>query len=234
MAGRRAACYGKTLLQLSSGAAARPHSGVPAVAKTMTAATGATRRVVVRVSQQARRELSFSFPGPRKLEDITNLPLLAKEEKESIADIWTAYHDEREDSLGTVIPGDSLDDLQAKAKKCPMFVLPVWRDEGHFMMLSQYQDMCFLLTYLEDYKVNPGGAQPYATISMYNDLVDSKGLGLIRADITPNLTKKEVDRLVRLLIRFYSPHMAHNHVEAFNLRPQEFDLEKLLQETPRD
>lgn len=42
----------------------------------------------------------------------------------------------------------------------------------------------------QDYKVNPGGAQPYATISVYDDLVDSKGLGLIRADITPNLTKK--------------------------------------------
>ncbi|CAN0376299.1 unnamed protein product [Scytosiphon promiscuus] len=85
----------------------------------------------------------------------------------------------------------------------------------------------------QDYKVNPGGAQPYATISMYSDLVESKELGLIRADITPNLNKKEVARLVRLLIRFYSPH-AHHHVEAFNLRPEEFDLEKLLLETPRD
>lgn len=42
----------------------------------------------------------------------------------------------------------------------------------------------------QDYKVNPGGAQPYATVSMYPDLVESKDLGLIRADITPNLTKK--------------------------------------------
>lgn len=177
--------------------------------------------------------MSFSFPGPRKLEDITNLPLLEKEPTENIADIWTAYHDERADSLGTVIPGDSLIDLRKKAKKCPLFILPVWRDEGHFMMISQFQDKCFLLTYLEDYKVNPEGAQPYATISMYGDLVESKGLGLIRADITPNLTKKEVDRLIRLLIRFYSPH-AHHHVEAFNLRPAEFDLEKMLSETPRD
>lgn len=30
-----------------------------------------------------------------------------------------------------------------------MFVLPVWRDGGHFMILSQYQDTCFLLTFLE-------------------------------------------------------------------------------------
>lgn len=40
-----------------------------------------------------------------------------QEEKENIADIWAAYHDERPDSLGTVMPGDALADLQAKAKK---------------------------------------------------------------------------------------------------------------------
>lgn len=42
----------------------------------------------------------------------------------------------------------------------------------------------------QDFKANPDGAQPYATISMYKDLVESKGLGLVRADITPNLSKK--------------------------------------------
>ncbi|CAN0471646.1 unnamed protein product [Ascophyllum nodosum] len=179
------------------------------------------------------RELSFSFPGPRKLGDITNLPLLEKEATDQISSIWTAYHDKRADSVGTVMPGEALLDLQTRARKCPMFILPVWRESGHFMMLSQYQDTCFLLTFLEDYKVNPSGAQPYATISMYEDLVKSKGLGLLRADLTPNLTKKEVERLLRLLIRFYSPH-AYHYVEAFNHRPGEFNLENFLQETPRD
>lgn len=49
----------------------------------------------------------------------------------------------------------------------------------------------------------------------------------------PLSVSQEVERLVRLLIRFYSPH-AHHHVEAFNLKPDKFDLQKLLQETPRD
>lgn len=40
-----------------------------------------------------------------------------KEPTEKIADIWAAYHDERADSLGTVLPGDALDDLREKAKK---------------------------------------------------------------------------------------------------------------------
>lgn len=46
-------------------------------------------------------------------------------------------------------------------------------------------------------------------------------------------TLQEVDKLIRLLIRFYSP-LAHHHVEAFNLRPDEFDLDAMLSETPRD
>lgn len=40
-----------------------------------------------------------------------------KEKSENIADIWAAYHDERADSLGTVLPGDALLDLQKRAKK---------------------------------------------------------------------------------------------------------------------
>lgn len=47
------------------------------------------------------------------------------------------------------------------------------------------------------------------------------------------LCMQDVARLVRLLIRFYSPH-AHHHVEAFNLRPEEFDFDKLMKETPRE
>lgn len=55
--------------------------------------------------------------------------------------------------------------------------------------------VCSPMFVRKDYKVNPEGAQPYATISMYSDLVESKELGLIRADITPNLTKKVKRRL---------------------------------------
>ena len=39
---------------------------------------GPTLAVVARPAATAKRALSFSFPGPRKLGDITNLPLLEK------------------------------------------------------------------------------------------------------------------------------------------------------------
>ncbi|CAM9825946.1 unnamed protein product, partial [Hapterophycus canaliculatus] len=111
MAARRCVSHGKSLLWSPASALRRPCSQAPAVILRLKA----TSKRPATVAQT--REMSFSFPGPRKLGDITNLPLLEKEEKENIADIWAAYHDERTDSLGTVIPGDALADLQAKAKK---------------------------------------------------------------------------------------------------------------------
>lgn len=45
----------------------------------------------------------------------------------------------------------------------PMFVLPVQREGGHFVLLSQVQDRHCLFTYLEDFKRNPATAQPYMT-----------------------------------------------------------------------
>lgn len=69
--------------------------------------------------------------------------------------------------------------------------------------------------------MNPEGAQPYATISMYDDLVQSKDLGLVRADITPNLSKKVRDtcsRDVVIALLAYGPMwLLRSFVHGFRL-----------------
>lgn len=36
-----------------------------------------------------------------------------------------------------------------------MFLYPVFRDQGYMTLISQFQDTCFLFTFLEDYRKNP-------------------------------------------------------------------------------
>lgn len=36
-----------------------------------------------------------------------------------------------------------------------VFLYPVFRDKGYMTLISQYQDTCFLLTFLEDFRKNP-------------------------------------------------------------------------------
>lgn len=65
------------------------------------------------------------------------------------------------------------------------------RDGGFFTLLVQFQGKQCFLTYLEDYKQSAAGAKPYLTITMFDDLVETKSLALIRAEVTNQLTRPE-------------------------------------------
>lgn len=55
------------------------------------------------------------------------------------------------------------------------------------------------MTYLEDYKANAGGAQPYLTITLFDEMVETKGLVLVRGEVTNNLTIMEAKVYVTYL-----------------------------------
>lgn len=66
-----------------------------------------------------------------------------QEPSERISEIWAAYHDERADTFGTCLPGDALQDLQAKAKKWWGVALVVatavhWRCGGTLVCHSNF------------------------------------------------------------------------------------------------
>lgn len=194
-------------------------------------------------SSTSRRHLSFSYPGPRRLGDITKLPLLQQEEPEVIRQIWTEFHKGRNDTIGITLPKDKFQALMAKAKRCPIFILPVYRlpehntaetsvgEAGYFVLLSQFQSTHFLLTYLEDYKRNPTQAQPYMTVSTYDDLVETKGLGLLRVDFTPQLSRVEANKVLDLLQHYYS-EKGGEYAEQFNHTPAKFSFDAYINSIP--
>ena len=55
-------------------------------------ATCATRRA----GYGNKRFMSFSYPSPRTLAEITNLPLLEAEDANGIKTIWETHHDAQE------------------------------------------------------------------------------------------------------------------------------------------
>jgi len=67
-----------------------------------------------------------------------------------------------------------------------------WRREGgYFTLLVQFQGKQCFMTYLEDYKTNAAGAQPYLTLTFFDDLLETKSLALLRGEVTNNLTRPE-------------------------------------------
>ncbi|KAF0700566.1 Aste57867_8902 [Aphanomyces stellatus] len=178
----------------------------------------------------------FHFPSPRSLQSLVKLADLQKESPDAIRRIWSEYHEEKSDAMARVLTADDLKTLMERAKKCAFFVFPVYRvnkdtnETGFFTMLSQFQDKCFLLTTLDAYRENPAQAPPCLTVSLFDDLVETKELALVRGDVANLLDKPEASALLDALLQRYVDNTLYDTIEAFNLRPHEFNFDAYLAE----
>jgi ATP synthase F1 complex assembly factor 1 len=151
-----------------------------------------------------------------------------QESPERIKEIWTQHHAEQPLTVSTVLEATAGRELISRATKNPMFVLPVFRKDGFFNLLSQWQDKSFLLTFLEEYKKNPSAAQPWMCLTVYEDLAFEKQLSLVRGDFTPHLTKADAEIVQKQLIACYMNNELFTWVNTFNTRPQDFDFQTFM------
>eukprot|EP00966_Prymnesium_polylepis_P111650 2583057-Prymnesium_polylepis.1 len=60
----------------------------------------------------------------------------------------------------------------------------------------------FVLTFLEEYQKNPQAAMPWASVLLFDELLTSKGVALVRAEVAEDrLTKAEAEHLLLLYQR---------------------------------
>ena len=174
-----------------------------------------------------RRPFSFSYPAPRTLDEVVKLDALVHETPERINEIWKEYHATKEDVVGASWSSSEYSSFQELGKRAGMFVFPVTRDDGNFVMLSQIQEKHCILTMLDEYKLDPVNAQPWLALTFYDDLVEEKDLVLVRGDVLiPQLTLEEGKRLSGNVRHFYLNEPME--VDHFNNAPSEFDIEKHL------
>lgn len=196
----------------------------------------ATRRAARGALPALRRGVgSMSIPGtPKSLGDITKVDMLADEEPARVRAIWEAYHAEHDSVAGASVDAVEYGELTARAAESPTFVFPVRGDGGHYMLLSQYTaaQRMWALTYLEEYKQSPATAQPWASVHLFDELLDTKAVGLVRAEVVPErLPTAEAERLLMLVRRYYGTS-AYDKVWTFNHAERHFDLDAYLKTCP--
>ena len=220
--------------RVASRSAAVARRKLPAAAAATTTCTTSTASNVLSTQRQNQtRSLSdFSFAGPRKLDDIMKLDMI-KEKKfksQDIQDLWLGFHETKEHMDGTVIDGKTAKSVLSRAALCPFFVQPIFRDDGYFTLVSQFQSPShFLLAYLEDYKLDPARAQPLITFSVFDDLTDEFDIGLVRVDvINKGIEDDEGLRCVNSLLDAYGKDELFMNVHAFNKKPESFDFDDYI------
>jgi ATP synthase F1 complex assembly factor 1 len=185
------------------------------------------RSLLTHTRRACRRQMSFSYPAPRTLDEVVKLDLLQNESTEKIQEIWQEFHDNKDEVIGAYWTADEYRSFQKTGEKAAMFVFPVTRDDGHFVMLSQVQEKHCILTMLDEYKLDPVNAQPWMALTFYDDLAEDKDVVLVRGDVSvPKLTENEGKRLWGNVKHFYLKEA--EEVDNFNNNPNEFDIEAHL------
>ena len=97
------------------------------------------------------------------------------------------------------------------------------------MVVSQFQEPSyFLLAFLEDYKMDPAAAQPLITISVFDDLVETKDVVLLRCDIiNKGIEDDEGYKICQNLIKDY---LDGDAVQMFNTKPDAFNIDEFVTE----
>ena len=97
------------------------------------------------------------------------------------------------------------------------------------MVVSQFQEPSyFLLAFLEDYKMDPAAAQPLITISVFDDLVETKDVVLLRCDIiNKGIEDDEGYKICQNLIKDY---LDGDAVQMFNTKPDTFNIDEFVKE----
>eukprot|EP00245_Coleochaete_scutata_P017247 TRINITY_DN8371_c0_g2_i1.p1 TRINITY_DN8371_c0_g2~~TRINITY_DN8371_c0_g2_i1.p1 ORF type:complete len:202 (+),score=36.64 TRINITY_DN8371_c0_g2_i1:72-608(+) len=171
------------------------------------------------------------MPTPKSLDSILKLETIENLSSEDLAAMWNDYHTGR-GHVSAVMTTPLYKQLKQRADACPLFVLPVRKEEGFVSLLSQAQMPHMLFTGLEDFKMLGPKASPYFTVTHYTDLADSKGLVLVRGDIVlaTRLSDNEAQTLLANAHSFYLDDNRYKRVLTFNKESRDFDFRDVLQD----
>ncbi|KAJ1941654.1 hypothetical protein GGF37_003451 [Kickxella alabastrina] len=171
-------------------------------------------------------------PSTKTLDQIMRIELLENNTAEEISDIWNKYHATR-DTISAVIPTSTYTDLLQVARKNPIFIIPLPRKEGVEFYFLQFEHHQVHFTSLIEYKTNTVNARPYLTLTHYTDLMQGKGVVLMRGEMDGEqrfLDVQNAQYLALQMQQFYVTGGPEKRalLEKFNQRPEEFDYQELM------
>lgn len=182
--------------------------------------------------QKPKPSTSGLPPTVKSLSSILNVEKISELNSEQISLLWTEYFAGKK-ALSGVIPADFYVQILERAKKFPVFVLPLPRDEGFEFFYMQFQGHQIFFTSLLEYQTNKESARPYLTVHHYTDLIDSKNIVLMMGEVTENVpvTLQDGQFLMYLMQEFYvtGSETKRQMLEAFHRDPAKFNYQEMVE-----
>lgn len=169
------------------------------------------------------KEATDKKSAPRKgLNEIIKLELLADKSISEITKIWSEYYSKKDGVLYAAVPAEKYIRIKSKGKECPQFLYALPRQEGFEFLLGQCSGDDWYYTQLLSYQTH-GEFAPYAlSLNYYTELVEDKGIVLMKGEIASEDLKPE---MATLLV---------HQTQLMYGSDENFELVKTMHEKPDD
>jgi len=175
--------------------------------------------------QAAQRKL-------QSLESVMKMDLLKDRTVEEITHIWGEFH-KNKNFIFAAIPATDWKAMANRAAQFPTFLYPLPRQNGFEFFVQQFDGNECHITPLLAFQTHKENAPPCMTMIHYPDLMDSKGIVLMRGEPDPNFLNIHEAQLLALQVKmYYSEEIGDKHdlIEKFNKEPDKFHHMELVKE----
>uniref|UniRef100_T1IH23 ATP synthase mitochondrial F1 complex assembly factor 1 n=1 Tax=Strigamia maritima TaxID=126957 RepID=T1IH23_STRMM len=170
------------------------------------------------------------------LDSIIKMDLIKNKSSSEISDIWREYH-KKQDKISAIIPAKIYSTICQRAKEFPVFVYPLPRGDGYEFIMAQFENDDCHFTSLLNYQAYKENAPECLSIFHYTDLIDEKGIVLMRGEYDNSLNVIEAQFLANQMKLYYmstEKDPKFTLLKTFTHQPDSFkhmDLIKELQNT---
>ncbi|XP_055542793.1 ATP synthase mitochondrial F1 complex assembly factor 1 [Wyeomyia smithii] len=167
----------------------------------------------------------------KKLSDIMKVELVQDRNADEIREIWLKYHQGKE-VISAAIPLEQYDLMMERARKYPVFILPIPRSQGYEFIMLQFFANTVHFTPLINYQVHKENAPECLNVAMYTELRD-KGLVLMRGEYDSKvISGQEAQCLANQLQLYYSQENKSKLalLETFTNQPEKFKHMDIIEE----
>lgn len=79
---------------------------------------------------------AFTYPCPRKLREVMKMSLIERENKDNILSLWMNYHKGKQNNVAYCMSKSEYNLFTRNSTESPLFLLPLKRNSGHFMLIG--------------------------------------------------------------------------------------------------
>lgn len=178
----------------------------------------------------------FKRPGRKCLDEVVKLQLFEQASTQQVAAIWNSHHLQFIQYWGRTISSSAYNAIEPRLRKCPYFVIPVFRDKGLFNVVTNFSDDLVGVAPLGEWQKKQDSTSLHMTVQFFTELSRSKQLVLVRCEIKDEVFKRsDCLFITQMLLKYYTlPNLYERWVETFNKKPNQFDYHAFLRSMKDD